>query len=138
IPAPFMNVTWVSDQHLYLALPAFLFFWMTIFNKIKWNKKFFIPLILTIFFGFQTYETTPNYKNQFVFFEKSLEYNPYNIPIAYNLALARIVNGEMNLAYTILNETNDLSEKEPLLKKNIFYPHFEELYLHIKSKLEIK
>ena len=133
-----MNVSWVSDQHLYLALPAFLFFWMAVLGKMKWKKNFVIPLILVMFYGFKTHESTPNFKDQFVFFEKSLEYNPYNIPIAYNLALAKIVKGEINLAYTLLSETHFLSEKEPLLKKNIFYPHFEELYLHIKKRIEHK
>ncbi len=138
IPAPFMNVSWVSDQHLYLALPAFLFFWMTVLSKMKWKKNFLIPIVLVMFYGFKTHESTPNFKDQIVFFEKSLEYNPYNIPIAYNLALAKIVKGEITLAYALLSETHFLSEKEPLLKKNIFYPHFEELYLHIKKRIEHK
>jgi hypothetical protein len=136
IPAGFMNVTWVSDQHLYLALPAFLAFWLSFFSKIRWNKSHFMLSIFVFFYGFKTYETVPSYKNQFVFFEKSLEFNPYNIPLAYNLALARIVHGEINLAYTILSETHYLSENEPLLKKDIYYPHLEELHSKVKNRLE--
>lgn len=136
IPAPFMNITWVSDQHLYLVLPALLAFWMRVIDKVPWKKAFIFPSIFLAFFGYKTYEATPMYQDQFAFYEESLNYNPYNVPIAYNLAYAYLVKGEWPIAYSIASDTYVLAEKEPLVKDNIYFPYLAYLYLQLKHTVE--
>jgi hypothetical protein len=136
IKAPYMTITWVSDQHLYLVLPVMLGMWMGLFEKIKFRHSIILPLVVVLYFGYKTYDTVPAYKNQFTFYEKSLEYNPYNIPIAYNLAHALIIKGQWTQAYNLLVETHALAEEEPILKSNPFYFYFNDLYENVKQVIE--
>lgn len=136
VNAPYMSITWVSDQHLYLALPLFIGFWLKILENWKFKFKVILPIIFLIGFCFKTYESVGFYKNQFVFYEKSLEYNPYNIPIAYNLAYSRIVSGQWALGYNLLVDTYTLAEKEPVMKNSYFYPYFIELYTAVKRAVD--
>jgi hypothetical protein len=131
-----MNVTWVSDQHLYLVLPALLAFWMRMLERIKWKFSVSIPVIVILFFAYETRKATPIYENQFTFYEQCLKYNPYNVPIAYNLAMARIMNDEVPEAYNVLSNTVDLANQEPILKKNLFYPYLTQLYIQVRLVLE--
>lgn len=129
IPAPFMTVTWVSDQHLYLVLPLFIAFWLRLLERLNWKYS---PSILGLFlalYAFKTYEVTPVYKNQITFYEASLKYNPLNVPITYNLALAKFMHGDIVETRAILENLKQLSDAEPLLKKNHFFPYAMGLYL---------
>lgn len=136
IPAPFMNVTWVSDQHLYLVLVPMLAFWMRLFEKVKWKYALVFPSVLVLFYSFKTYQATSYYKDQFTFYEKCIEYNPLNVPMSYNLAFARILHGDLNLAYNALAESYYMAQQEPLMKKNFFYPFMAQLYIQVKQTLE--
>lgn len=136
IPAPYMNITWVSDQHLYLVLPALLAFWMRVIDKIPWKKAFIFPSVFLAFFCYKTYEATPMYQDQFAFYEESLNYNPYNVPIAYNLAYAYLTKGDWPIAYNVASDTYTLAEKEPLVKENIYFPYLAYLYLQLKYTVE--
>jgi hypothetical protein len=136
IPAPFMSVTWVSDQHLYLVLPCLLAFWMRILSKVKLKYSFILPSLFILLFSYKTAKTTPIYSSQFRFYETSYEYNPYNIPIAYNLSFAYAMNRELYKAYTIASDTFHRGQSEPRMKKNLFYPHIVKLYLQLRSTLE--
>ncbi len=138
VPAPYMSVTWVSDQHLYLALPALIGFWMRILGKINFKQAYIVPLSFLLLFSFKTFETTKYYKNQFIFYEKSLDYNPTNVPIIFNLALARAVNGELISSYHILNQAVDLSQTIPQMKKSIYYPHLINLYFMVNRAVSLK
>ena len=131
IKAPFMNVTWVSDQHLYLILPCFLAFWMRLIDKINWKFAWIIPALFTLWFGWKTLSTTPTYKNQFVFYHKSLEYNPMNVPIAYNLAFAKLLHADINGALLIVETTITLAQTNPIMMKSYFYPYILDLKLKI-------
>lgn len=135
IPAPFMNVTWVSDQHLYLVLPALIGFWMKLVEKIPWKYSAVIPSLFVVLFSWKTFETTPMYKNEIVFYEKCLEYNPYNVPMSYNLALARIRSGDVLIAYELLKIDIERAKSEPLMLRNYFYPYMAELYIRMKEQL---
>nr|MBA2405981.1 hypothetical protein [Bdellovibrionales bacterium] len=81
--APYMTLTWVSEQHLYLALPFFLFFWLSILEKWKFKYASVIPAVVLIFFSVQTYRAAAYYDNEEIFYTKSLEADPHNLPIAY-------------------------------------------------------
>jgi hypothetical protein len=138
IPAPFMSITWVSDQHLYLVLPALLAFWMRVVDKINLKYIAALPICFIVFYSIKTFEATPFYKNQFTFYEKCLEYNPTNVPIAYNLAFARAINGDLIASQHILNETIDQSHSTPQMKKNIYYPYLINLYFMVNRAYGIK
>ena len=133
IPAPFMNVTWVSDQHLYLALPAFLAFWFRLIERIPWKFNWAIPLVFVLFFSYKTWKITPIYKSQIAFYKASLEYNPRNIPIAYNLAFTYLLGRRWVDAYYLITETYHLVEMDPALKKNRFYPNLLILYYQMNQ-----
>ena len=136
IPAPFMNITWVSDQHLYLVLPCLLAFWIQLIGKISWKYSFIIPSVFILAFSYKTWKSTPIYKNQVAFYETSLQYNPYNIPISYNLAFAQLMNGQWIDAYHVVSNTYHLAESEPQMKKNIYYPYLVLLYFQMRERLE--
>lgn len=138
IPAPFMSITWVSDQHLYLALPGLLAFWMRIIDKIKFKYVVVLPICFLIYFGFKTYQTTPYYKDQFNFYEASLDYNPTNVPIAFNYSFALAISGNLSKSQQVLDQTIDLSRSSPQMKKNIYFPHIVNLYLLVNKSLEVK
>lgn len=136
IPAPFMNVTWVSDQHLYLVLPAMLAFWVRLIDKINWKYSFVLPSFFVLFFSYKTLKVTPIYKNQYTFYEASLEYNSFNVPIAYNLAFAHLLSGNIEKAYYVVSDTYNRSIHEPIMRKNIYYPHLLQLYIQLKLSME--
>jgi hypothetical protein len=138
IPAPFMSITWVSDQHLYLVLPGLIAFWMRVVDKINFKYIAALPICFIFFYSIKTFEATSFYKNQFTFYEKCLEYNPTNVPIAYNLAFARAINGDLIASQNILNETIDLSHSIPQMKKNIYYPYLINLYFMVNRAFGIK
>lgn len=138
IPAPFMNITWVSDQHLYLVLPAMIAFWVRLLDKINWKYVSVIPSVFVLFFSYKTLKATPIYKNQFTFYQSSLDYNPSNVPIAYNLAFARLLSGNIEEAYYVASDAYNRSLSEPMMRKNIYYPHLLNLYLQLKFSMEKK
>lgn len=136
IPAPFMNITWVSDQHLYLVLPSMLAFWVRLVDKINWKYSYVLPAVFVVFFSYKTLKATPIYKTQFTFYEESLKYNPYNVPIAYNLAFARLLSGDIEKAYYVVSDAYNRSLHEPLMRKNLYYPHLLQLYIQLKLSME--
>lgn len=138
LPAPYMNVTWVSDQHLYLSLPFFIGFWLLLIDRIKWKVAIIFPSLFILFFSFKTHESSSFYRNQFTFYEKSLEYNPFNIPMAYNLAIARIMNGELDEAYKVATLAYDLGMQEPKVRSNFYFPYLVQLYVQIKHSVNNK
>ena len=132
VPAPFMSITWVSDQHLYLALPPLLAFWFKVIEKINWKHTYVLPFAFMVFFAVQTFRTNFYYQDQFTFYEASLKYDPTNVPIAYNLAFARIMKGQWQEAYSILESTYYLAQSEPAMRKNIYYPYIVQLFLKLR------
>lgn len=133
IPAPYMNVTWVSDQHLYLVLPAFLGFWFKVIEKIKSKYAIIIPSLLAVFFAWKTFDAAKIYQNEYVFYEKCLEHDPMNVPMAFNFALARLKNGEFAEAYIITEEYVTRAQSEQLMLRNPYYPYLAELYLKLRT-----
>lgn len=132
IKAPYMNITWVSDQHLYLILPCFLAFGMRLYDKITWKYATVFPLILAGWFTWQTFQSTPYYQDEITFYKKSLEYNPTNVPIAYNLAFAKVMKGDIGGAMNVIETTIILSQINPVMRKNYFYPYL----LDLRNKLD--
>lgn len=123
IAAPYMNLTWVSDQHLYLALPFFLVFWLFLIEELKMKKKewlFILPLML---FSYSLYQATPYYKNEITFYEASLASDAYNVPVAYNLAVAHIIDGHPETAFEITESIISLGNVSPEVSQNQYFPY---------------
>lgn len=133
IPAPFMTITWVSDQHLYLVLPALLAFWMRVLTKLKWKHTIILPALMVLFFIYKTSQTTPLYKNQITFYEASLNYNPRNVPIAYNLAIAYILKGKWQKAHDLIDDVYQRGKEDHTIKSNSVYPQLIMLYLDMQD-----
>lgn len=124
ITAPYMNMTWVSDQHLYLALPFFISFWLIMLERIKVRIKYSAPILISLFFIFfclKIYEAAPYYKDEITFYKAALEADPYNLPIAYNLTLSYLKKSDPINAYKltekympIVEQTNDFRANQYL------------------------
>lgn len=136
IPAPYMNVTWVSDQHLYLVLPAFLGFWLKLTEKIKSKYAVLIPVLIAAYFSWKTFEATKIYRNEIVFYENCLQHDPLNVPIAFNLVLAHVRNGEAYVAYNVAEDVFRRAQTEPLMLRNPYYPYLADLYIKLRSAVE--
>jgi len=136
IPAPYMIITWVSDQHLYLALPGLLAFWMRLLDKIKWQHSYLLPSLLAVFFTYKTSVTTPFYKDQLSFYKASLKYNPENVAITYNLAFAYVMKGDWVAAQDVLHNLIQLAKVEPRIKESQFYANIVKLYIDLQPENE--
>ncbi len=124
--APFMNITWVSDQHLYLALPLFLCFALELIKKGKWRFLNVIPYFFLLLFVFKIYETVPYYKDEMTFFEASLKADPYNVPIAHNLVISYLEHNQLNQALNLSETFIHMAEGVPEIRSN---PYFPDLFL---------
>ncbi len=136
IPAPFMNVTWVSDQHLYAVLPVFLCFWIFAFESIKFRYNWFILLIISVLFSYKTYQSSFFYKNEIAFYKESIRSNPTNLAISYNLAFAYLRSGNISESLKVLENVYDLSQYMPELKDRRFYDDLMILYYSLKYPRE--
>jgi tetratricopeptide (TPR) repeat protein len=138
VPAPFMMVTWVSDQHLYAVLPVFYMMWVAIMEKIKMKYLWIIPGIYLAFLSYQTYESSKYYRNEFAFYEQSLKYNPTNFAVAYNLAFAHLKVGKYNEALAVLESTHNIAEDMPELKDRKFFDSLMNLYFVLKFPIDLE
>ena len=132
IPAPFMIVTWVSDQHLYAVLPAFLAFWIYLLGRIKFRHNWIIPALFLSYYSYKTFESSHFYKNEYAFYEESLRSNPTNMAIAYNLAFAYLRTGQLDKSLKVLEDTYNLSQYLPELKNRRFYNYLMIMYVSLK------
>ncbi len=55
-----------------------------------------------------------------------------NVPIAYNLAFAKLIHGDINGALIIVETTTTLAQTNPVMMKSYFYPYL----LDLKSRIE--
>lgn len=136
--APYMNVAWVSDQHLYLALPLFLCFWLSLINLWKLKYVSYLPYLFLPFFCYKVAVTTPYYKDEIVFYEACLEADVLNVPIAYNLAVAYLQRNEINQALNVTGTTVKLAEIAPELSKHHYFPLIYQLHLDIQNMIKKK
>ena len=128
VAAPFMNVTWVSEQHLYLALPFFLCFWMEVLNKWKFKYPQIVPVLFIVFFSIQTYRAAKYYENEIIFYTKSLEADPYNLPIVFNLAYSYLKANQPEVAITVTGRIIAMAQDKPELKESKYFPYIIRLH----------
>jgi hypothetical protein len=133
VPAPYMNLTWVSDQHMYLAIPFFIYFWLTLLERLKYTWKKFFPIPFIILYFALIFQSTSYYKNEVAFFEASHEADLLNVPIAYNLAIIYLQRGDLNLALNITSTMMSLAEISPEVRHNKYFPHMFVLNSRLQS-----
>jgi hypothetical protein len=133
VPAPYMNLTWVSDQHLYLAIPFFIFFWLALADRLKYSWKKYLPYPFLLAFGFLIINSSHYYKDEYTFFEASHEADLLNVPIAYNLAIIYLQKGEFNLALNITSTMMALAEVSNEVKFNKYFPHIFILHTRLQT-----
>lgn len=126
--APYMTLTWVSEQHLYLAIPFFLAFWLGALEKIKSKYALIIPGIFLIFFSVQTYKATTYYKDDVTFYTISLKADPYNLPIAYNLAIAYLRRNDLPQALNVTGTILDAASTKNWIARNKYFPYISTLH----------
>lgn len=103
IVAPYMNVTLVSDQHSYLLLPLLLLFWFTLLQKIPFKRSYIFPVLFLPFFLYEVNKTIPYYADDVSFYSASLEADPTNLAMIYNLATTYAMRGEIDKALELGN-----------------------------------
>ena len=128
LSAPYMTLTWVSEQHMYLALPFMLCFWVGIFAKWKFKFSHAIPILVVTFFSFQTFKAASYYKNDIIFYSKSLQANPNNIPIAYNLAVAYLKRNENENALAVTSRVIEMGNTNSQIKQSKYFPYISVLH----------
>lgn len=136
IPAPFMNLTWVSDQHLYLILPFFLIFWLMLVEKIDHKWKIFVPYLLIPVFCFFVRQASPYYKNEIAFFNSSLKADPLNTFIAYNLAASHVSAGNMREAFEVTNSMVEIAPYSYEVRNSTIYASLLNLHIALQGRIE--
>ncbi len=126
--APYMTLTWVSEQHMYLALPFMLCFWMGIFAKWKFRFAQIFPILFVSFFSFQTFKAATYYQSDILFYSKSLQADPTNIPIAYNLAVAYLRRNETNQALAVTGQMIEMGNTNLEVKESKYFAYISELH----------
>jgi hypothetical protein len=130
VPAPYMKVTWVSDQHLYLALPALLVFLFLLLEKIKFRVRLIVPAVFLIFFMQKTNEATHYYTDEIAFYSASLKADPLNAVVVFNLASTYALKDQISVALQVVNTYHELTQNWPQAKKNPY--HKEVIFLRRK------
>jgi hypothetical protein len=130
-PAPYMNLTWVSDQHLYLALPFFIYFWLSALQRIKKNWARFIPFFFLPLFFYQVFISNNFYRNEETFYQAALKADALNVPIAYNLSLVYLRQGRLNDAMNLTSQMMLYSEISEEVRTSKFFPHIFVLHTRL-------
>jgi 4-amino-4-deoxy-L-arabinose transferase-like glycosyltransferase len=136
IQAPFMSVSWVSDQHLYLALPLFIACFVEMFERSARRTPLKIATVLlviwSIFLVYQTSIATRFYDDEVTFFKASLAAEPDNLAVANNLAISYIRMNKLGDAFDLLNGYVVRSETSPKIQRDPYYPTLLELRTELR------
>lgn len=122
--APYMVFTWVSDHHLYLAMPLFLAFWVSLISRLPERIQPVILASLLALFGFKTYRTSWFYHDEDRFYTESLRSDPGNVIAAFNYANTYAYSDQVDKAMAITERIHTLSEKD---KSIVSQPRFLEI-----------
>lgn len=131
VSAPYMNITSVSDQHLYLAIPFFLAFWAHLLKKFQFWHVWLIPFVMCLVLANKTRVVTPWYRNEIIFYDTIFQYDPFNVPMAYNLAMAHLLKGEIDRAMEITHQVAVDAKEEKSIRSNRYYPYLLQFHLRM-------
>lgn len=134
IPAPFMNVTWVSDQHLYMALPFFLGLFLCLVDRLRPLLKMSLVLGLALLYSVKLFEASAYYKDNFTFYGTSIERNINNIPLVYNLTVLYLANDRRPEAIELLEYVLTVSKTQGHIRENRYFPYLVGLYSELSAR----
>lgn len=126
--APYMTLTWVSEQHLYLVLPFFLCFWLGLLSKVKSKYVVLIPILFLIFFSVQSFKAVSYYKDDISFYTSSLKADPYNLPIVHNLVNAYLRQNRLPEALNVTGTILEAAHGKPWISSNKYFPYIQTLH----------
>ncbi|GEM_PF-5866313 len=134
IHAPFMKVTSVSDQHLYLVLPILL--WIMVFvseslinipaRLSSEQKKSYSAIFFTFVFSYFSFTTMINnktFESEENFYLTSLNSNPLTLAFYVNLSSLYVEMGNIPAAIQIIERGFDVCNENPELQKTDLYAH---------------
>ena len=133
IPAPYMNVTIVSDQHLYLVLPFFLVILVSAVSKIKLKSKTIPLLCVLLYFTYKAREIAPIWRSELHFYQANLMYDQRNVALAYNYCIALLQEGEIEMAYEIGDRFYRMARQDIKIRGDRYYPYLFQLFLQMKT-----
>jgi hypothetical protein len=133
MPAPYMNVTIVSDQHLYLVLPFFLVFLLGLLSKLKLHSSWIPIFMIAIFFTYKAREISPIWRSERYFYQAVLLYDQRNVPLAYNYCLALLQEGELEMAYEIGDRFYRMARQDIKIRGDRYYPYLFQLFIQMKT-----
>lgn len=131
VSAPFMKITWVSDQHLYLALPFLLATWIFVFERFAGRFSTAILAVILVWFAAKSAMTTPYFENEDAFYQASLLADSGNVVMVYNYATTLAYHDRTDEAYKIANALHEKAEREPGLKTAAKFSELEALRLKL-------
>jgi len=129
--APFMAITWVSDQHLYLALPFLLTAWIYFLNRTAPRYLNATLIIVLALFTLKTAATSFYFSDEDHFYQANLKADPGNVVMVFNYANTLAYHDRTNEAYQIATALHDKAEKEPELKSAAKYQELEDLRIKL-------
>lgn len=129
VKAPFMKITSVSDQHLYLILPILIWVFSSVLHLLirmisiatSQKEKFLALLFIsfsTSYFASSTFIHSETFKNEEIFYQRSLEYNPRLLFLYINLSSYYQDNNDIDTAMAIINRALEMAQENPELKNN--------------------
>lgn len=132
IKAPYMNVTSVSDQHLYLILPLLVWIFVCLVEKIIFiltrldsPKTKITGTIILCFFGSYFFSSTilnsQIYKSEETFYQTSLKHNPGNLFFYVNLTTYYQEQNNFEAAVETINSALNYCQEHPELKNTDVY-----------------
>jgi hypothetical protein len=127
IQAPYMTMTWVSDQHLYLALPLLLLFWLTVVEKLPRRAADSLLILLLGFFVWKAHEAVDYFRDEDRFYSASLISDPGNVTVAFNYASTLAYQDRTDEALAVAQAIYDRAEKFPVLRLVGQYVELERL-----------
>ena len=133
--APYMNLSLVSEQHLYLVLPFFICFWVGLLTKVKIKYAQYLPILFMVFFATQTFKAVAYYENEIMFFAKSLESDPFNIPVAQNLAVSFVKNNEIAKGLRLTEGMIKIANQNPEMKESKYFANLVILHSQLEELL---
>lgn len=132
IKAPYMIVTSVSDQHLYLILPILIWIFVClgeriifILTRLDSPKTKISGMIALCFFGSYFFSSTivnsKIYQNEENFYQTSLKYNPGNLFFYINLTTYYQEQNNFEAAVETINSALNYCQEHPELKNTEMY-----------------
>lgn len=144
IKAPFMKITSVSDQHLYLILPLLIWIFIGVLslaiNSITKSSPTKLSsahhILLAFFISYLSSSTFFNakvFESEETFYQLSLDYNPRILSFYINLTSYYQENDNFEAAYKTIQSAIDICQQYPELKQDQMYHYIGAKWFEIEQ-----